>query len=314
MHPSLRRAASATEAAHMLEPLDDRCRARRAGDRYGGIVKTAAIEVEVTSGVLRGHRGGRGRPAVLLHGGPAVPDYLGGCAAALDGLFETTRYSQRGVTPSDAGPPYTIESHVSDAIAVLDAAGVERGWAIGHSAGAHIAFHLAIAHPQRVSGLLLIDPLGADPIVLAEQNANLREGLAPEQRVRLDEIDAARRAGHASEADLVERFAMTWPRYFAQFPPLLPPPEHVGVDASLGTNQSIAEHFDRGTLLARLPEVEVPALFVHGENSPIPLRSTTITAALFRRSFVEAIERCGHFSWIERPAAFRTAVERLLER
>lgn len=83
--------------------------------------------------------------------------------------FATVRYTQRGTRPSDAVPPYTIEAHIADAVAVLDWMGVEHAWAIGHSWGGHLALHLALAHPDRLDGLLLIDPLGAYPAILSEQ-------------------------------------------------------------------------------------------------------------------------------------------------
>jgi len=55
-------------------------------------------------------------------------------------------------------------------------------------------------------------------------------------------------------------------------------------------------------------------LFVHGEDDPLPVRSTTSTAELIPGTLVEIIPDCGHFPWVERPAAFRAAVERLLSR
>jgi proline iminopeptidase len=117
--------------------------------------------VEVDSGELHGHRGDTGAPALLLHGGPAVPDYMGPCALELDGLFSTIRYTQRGTPPSTGGPPFSIESHVSDALAVLDALAVDRAWAVGHSWGGHLALHLLVNHPDRLLGVVCIDPLGA---------------------------------------------------------------------------------------------------------------------------------------------------------
>ena len=152
-----------------------------------------AFEVAIDGGVLRGHRGGTGASALLLHGGAAVPDYMAECAAALDGLFATIRYTQRGTPPSEAGPPFTIESHAADAVAVLDALGIDRAWAIGHSWGGHLALHLAHLHEERLLGLLLIDPLGADPTVFVELDANLRRGLSDEERARVDEIEEATR-------------------------------------------------------------------------------------------------------------------------
>ncbi len=50
----------------------------------------------------------------------------------------------------------SLEDHMSDAIAVLDEAGIERCVVIGWSMGVTIAAELALRHPERVSGLLLV--------------------------------------------------------------------------------------------------------------------------------------------------------------
>ena len=112
------------------------------------------FEVRVGDGSLVGCAATDGAPALLLHGGPAIPDYLGPCALELEGLFATMRYTQRGVPPSTVGGPYSIESHMDDALAVLDAREVERAWAIGHSWGGHLALHLLVAHPERLLGVV----------------------------------------------------------------------------------------------------------------------------------------------------------------
>jgi pimeloyl-ACP methyl ester carboxylesterase len=270
------------------------------------------FELPVAGGVLRGHRGGTGLPALLLHGGAALPDYMGGCAAALDGVFSTIRYTQRGTPPSEAGPPFSIESHMDDALAVLDAFGLERAWAVGHSWGGHLALHLLVAHPDRLEGVLCIDPLGADPSVFEDFGATVGPKLTAEQVARNHEIEERRRAGEVQEADLVERFAAVWPHYFAGGRVTLPPPARVGVESSIGTNRSLSEHFERRTLARSLPDARLPALFVHGEEDPLPVRSSTETAALIPGARVETIPACGHFPWAERPAAFRGAVERLV--
>jgi proline iminopeptidase len=86
------------------------------------------------------------------------------------------------------------------------------------------------------------------------------------------------------------------------------------VRASIETNRSIAEHFERKTLARGLPALRLPALFVHGEDDPLPVRSTASAAALIPNALVETIPDCGHFPWLEEPDAFRRAVERLLAR
>ena len=142
------------------------------------------FQVRVGDGSLVGCAAADGAPALLLHGGPAIPDYLGPCALELEGLFATMRYTQRGVPPSTVGGPYSIESHMDDALAVLDARGVERAWAIGHSWGGHLALHLLVAHPERLLGVVAVDPLGAFD-VFAEQDRRMRQSaLARADRAR----------------------------------------------------------------------------------------------------------------------------------
>ena len=271
------------------------------------------LQIARADGLLHGHRGGDGPPALLLHGGPAVPDYMAGCAAELDGVFSTIRYTQRGTPPSTVGPPYSIESHMADALAVLDAQSVTRAWAIGHSWGGHLALHLLAAHPERLLGVICIGTLGAHGEIFGEFGANLRRGLTPAQVSRLDEIEALRRSGAATEPDLIERFDLIWPRFFADPAAATPHPAlHVGVQCSADTNASLGSHFERGTLAAQLPGARLPALFVHGLLDPLPVRSSTTTAALIPGAHVETIADCGHFPWLERPGELRRAVERFL--
>jgi pimeloyl-ACP methyl ester carboxylesterase len=267
------------------------------------------FEISVPEGTLHGRRGGEGPPALLLHGGAAVPDYLGPLADELGALFATMRYTQRGTPPSLSGPPYTIEAHMADALAVLDHFGIERAWVVGHSWGGHLALHLAVSHADRLLGVIAIDPLGAFGDVFAELDANLRAKLSREQVARIDEIEAKRRAGDVTEAEIVERFALVWPAFFVGPQRVASePPERIGVAASIGTNRSIAAHFEARTLANGLPGVRLPVLFVHGELDPLPLRSSTETAALIPDAEVEIIGGCGHFPWLEQPGAVRLAV------
>jgi pimeloyl-ACP methyl ester carboxylesterase len=230
-------------------------------------VREEPFELPVDGGAIRGHRAGEGRPALLLHGGAAVSDYLGPCAELLDGLFETIRYTQRGTPPSEAPPPYTIESHMADALAVLDRFGLAKAWAIGHSWGGHLALHLLVAHPERIEGALCIDPLGADPSVFGAFQKRVDEVLTADERTRVHEIEERRRAGDVTEEELVERFRLVWPVYFVRA--AFPPPERVGVQASIQTNRSLARDPRAGAVRARRGRPD-PACIVdrHGRADP----------------------------------------------
>jgi proline iminopeptidase len=274
-------------------------------------VREEPFEVRVGEGSLVGCAAAEGAPALLLHGGPAIPDYMGSCALELEGLFGTIRYTQRGVPPSTVGAPYTIESHMDDALTVLDARGHEQAWAIGHSWGGHLALHLLVAHPERLLGIVCVDALGAFD-VFAELGANMQRGLAPEEVERAAEILDKRNAGEATEQELVERWAIMWPQYFLREELAPAPPRNVGLQCSVDTNASMAAHFGQRTLERGLPEARLRVLIVHGVQSPLPIESLERTAALIPGATFERVEATGHFPWLEQPGAVRAAVERFL--
>ena len=105
-------------------------------------------------------RSGSGRPLLVLHGGPAVNDYGDWFAGELAG-WDALRYTKRGVAPSVTDGPFTIEQHVSDALAVLDQPRVDAATVLGHSWGGYLAMQLAAREPGRVSALVLAETLGA---------------------------------------------------------------------------------------------------------------------------------------------------------
>ena len=161
--------------------------------------------------------------------------------------------------------------------------------------------------------MICVNALGAFDRVFAEFGANLRRTMRPEEIARIEEIEDARRRGEVSEAALVERSKLVWPRYFAD-PDTAPPHPagDIGVECSTGTNASISDHFNRFTLATGLPSAKLPALFLHGERDPLPVSSSLEAAALVPDAWVETIPDCGHFPWIERPGEIRRAAERFL--
>jgi pimeloyl-ACP methyl ester carboxylesterase len=60
----------------------------------------------------------------------------------------------------ERGQPYAVESLAADVAAVADHFALRRFLLAGHSLGAAIGIAYAAAHPERVAGLLLVDPNG----------------------------------------------------------------------------------------------------------------------------------------------------------
>jgi pimeloyl-ACP methyl ester carboxylesterase len=271
------------------------------------------FEIAIGGGTVYGHFGGTGIPALLLHGGPGLPDYMEGCAAELGNLFTTIRYTQRGTLPSTVGAPYTVETHMADALAILDLFGQEKAWAVGHSWGGHLALHLAVAHPGRLYGIVCIDPLGASAKELPAYREALLARLGPEERTRVEKIDEHSDAGEVTEEEALEQSRILWPVKFAD-PETAPPHpfEHIGVECNADTIASIMEHFDKRTLRKGLPDVAMPALFAHGIQDPLPIRASLATAKLISGARVARIPSCGHFPWLERPGFLNRSLRGLI--
>ena len=271
--------------------------------------------MEVPGGWIVGRQAREGTPVLLLHGGP-LSDYTAPLADLLP-QFRTIRYQQRGLPPSTVAPPYTIEAHLSDAIAVLDALQVERVWAVGHSWGGHLALHLAVACAERLLGVIAIDPLGAVPDGGAsELDRNIFERLArhsAELSARAADLDRRAQAGAASDAEMHESVVLAWPYYFARPDQAPPPPQFdVSVELYAGVFASIFEHFELGTLERGLPHYEGRFMIIHGEDDPLPIEASRKTAKLVPQTRFVPITDTGHFPWLERPNEFSAALTAFL--
>src|SRR5262249_47625389 len=152
----------------------------------------------------------------VLHGGPGLSDYTASLSAELADGFQVIRYQQRGLAPSVTSGPFDIGRHVADAIAVLDAAGADRAYVLGHSWGGHLAMHLAVQHPGRLLGLVAVAPLGAVPDGGAgDLDRNLSARVPPTRAARARELDERAMAGEGSAEDALESLAIVWPGYFS---------------------------------------------------------------------------------------------------
>lgn len=116
--------------------------------------------------------GGDGPVTVLLHGLCGHSGEWDAVVAALPGR-RLIAFDQRGNGASERRPAdLSRAAHAADVVAVLDAFGVDRAVLVGQSMGGDTAMVAAADHPDRVSGLVLVeagphdpDPSGGDRIV-----------------------------------------------------------------------------------------------------------------------------------------------------
>jgi len=99
---------------------------------------------------------GEGDPVLLIMGLSFTLDMWHRVLPALSAKYRAIVFDNRGVGRSDAPRgPYKISRMAKDALAVLNAAGVDRAHIMGASMGGMIAQELALRFPQRCRSLLL---------------------------------------------------------------------------------------------------------------------------------------------------------------
>jgi pimeloyl-ACP methyl ester carboxylesterase len=120
------------------------------------------LSIEADGVRLSGDESGEGTPVVLLHGLTATRRYVVMGSRALQRAgHRVLAYDARAHGKSDpAADPddYGYGRLVRDLLAVLDARDIDRAVLAGASMGAHTLVAFALAHPDRVSALVVMTP------------------------------------------------------------------------------------------------------------------------------------------------------------
>jgi 3-oxoadipate enol-lactonase len=211
----------------------------------------------------------------------------------VDGLrdqFRLLTFDARGSGHSDRpSTGYSFDDHLEDALAVLDATGTTTASAVAASTGTHVAVLLAVCHPDRVGRLVLV---------------------APPMDVPTDDQTAS----HASAdgADEEPDWRTAYPAFVRWFiEAVFPEP---GMDQTIAEIVEIALEADHAMLVQqseemdwddaprRLPEVDRPALVIHGTaDSTLGLESVKTVAAAIPGAELALLDGLGHRPDISRP-------------
>ncbi len=135
-----------------------------------------------------------GPPVLLLHGFPQHSGEWDDVVPALHAAgLRTYALDQRGYSPGarpEAVEAYRLAELVADAVAALDALGVERAHVVGHDWGAVVGWALAAGHPDRVRTLTAVSV--PHPAAVAHALAN-----DPQQKARSAYMVLFRQPGKA---------------------------------------------------------------------------------------------------------------------
>ena len=219
--------------------------------------------------------------------------------------YRCITYAARGYAPSDVPDSldaYTQAQAVADAVAVLDAAGVERAHVVGLSMGGFCTLHLGLRHPERALSLVVAGcGYGAQP---ERQESFRAESAVVAESFR--EQGAEEVAKRYSLGPARVQFQNKDPRGWQEFAHQLG--EHDSTGAELTMLGVQARRPSLYELTGELEQMTTPLLLITGDEDEgclepdLMLKRTIPSAALL------VLPRTGHTCNLEDPAAFNRAV------
>lgn len=239
---------------------------------------------------------GTGAPVLLI---PGLGGYRRGSlvslAEALATSFRVVSMDNRDSGESEAETKYYgLGDLAADALALLDALGIERTHALAHSMGGAIALRLALDHPARLDRLVLMSPgVGGEPEHRAGEPlpppaawwvddpvARTRHVLpivvGPDYRARMSEAELT------AIAELERGNRVTW--------------------AGMMRREAAASDDDQ--VLSRLADINTPALVIHGDaDGSVPLADAQALATGIPCARLIVLPGVGHRPWLESPDA-----------
>jgi 3-oxoadipate enol-lactonase len=198
---------------------------------------------------------------------------------------------------------FTLDDLAADTAAILGAFGQVPATLVGLSQGAMVFLRLAVAHPELVRGLVLLDTTAGPE---NPQSLPAYEQLAVMMR---DGDDVAR--GQAVAAASTVLFGERWR---TERPDLLALEQQLMLQITRDGGYLAARAvFDRDDFSARLPEIAAPTLVLTGEDDvATPPELGRLLAASIPGARFELIPAAGHHAAIENPGAVTAEIELFL--
>ena len=262
---------------------------------------------------------GKGLPLVAIHGGPDFDHrYLLPHMDRLADDYRVIYYDQRGRGESRGEvnlDDIRIETYVADLEGLRQLLGLETMAIMGHSWGGLVAMHYAIAHPERLSHLVLLNtaPASHDDFKL------MREERMRKRLNVLERLGELTEAYEAAVPDAVEEFyRLDFGTTFAR------PYESARLDlhfprAQILSGRAIEAKLQEGliwspgfTLLPQLAAVRTPTLVIRGALDFIPRECDERIAAAIPGARLVELPGSGHFSYVDAPDAVRATIAEFL--
>jgi 3-oxoadipate enol-lactonase len=240
----------------------------------------------VATNMLKAEVDGEGFPVTFVHGLGGTSNSFQTLMGGLSG-FRGVRVDLPGSGRS-RGPHEKLDIAYM-ARAVIDAAqsvGACPGFLVGHSMGTIVCQHIAVMAPEAVTGMVLFAPI-------------LEPGDAARQRIR-DRAVTARSKGMCTVADAVVSAGLS--SHTKSQNPLATAfvrESHMRQDS-----ESFAQSCEAlaSASAADLRMIRCPVLMVTGDEDAVaPPASVHAMAEKMKHASVKVLDRCGHWTMIEKP-------------
>lgn len=210
-----------------------------------------------------------------------------------------------GWTQAPAGMQATRPHHVAQLVKLLDALKVEQAWVIGNSLGGMVSSALAIQHPQRILGNIVIGTAGArwKHGSRFEPNLSSKADAPPYERAMV--LKAIRHLVH--DADRVPPKLVEYRTLMAERPG-----DYERHLESTRLREESKRLYPFNEEAAR--QCPVPALFIYGREDRIsPPEDALAGAEAFAHADLVVFGHCGHWTMVERADDFNALMLRFLD-
>lgn len=257
---------------------------------------------------------GPGKPTMIVHHGAPGLGSMAEPRASFGPFADEYRvvvFDARGSGQSEGKPPFTHEQWVADVDGLREWIGADKIIMAGGSYGGFIAMEYAIAHPDRVSALVLRDT-AADS---SNQELALRNALAS-ARVKVDraKLDRIMSGTVRDNDDLRDCWAEILPLYDHE---LDWDKIRARVEATPYRyethNFAFAVNQPRYDIKPLLSKITCPTLVTVGRHDWItPVSCSETIASLIPNARLVVFEKSGHSPQLEEPEEFQRVVREFL--
>ncbi|MEL7532186.1 MAG: alpha/beta fold hydrolase [Bacteroidota bacterium] len=262
---------------------------------------------------------GRGKPIVVLHGGPGMShDYFLPHMEELAQNFQLIFYDQRYAGHSSLegdSMGLRMDQLVEDLEFLREQFGIEKLNLMGHSWGGLLAMWYAKTYPENLNSLMFVNSIApnrnfeglADSVVSRRRDEKDDDLLR--DWYRSDEYKAGEPDAYYYIQRLSYKYGFYYPQYLDSMRIYVPMNYNVRQRRLYPLYRDLRDY----NLVEDLSGLEIPSLFIHGDFDPTPKAAVQQLVDVMPDAELAILPYCGHFSFIEAPEQFNRLVRQFMK-